>query len=610
MVGPALTALLALLALLAPAAHADAETDRAWVQRALALQYELADDVALANAPWISTHNSFNSQAEMGPALSAQDSNQQITIVDQLNEGVRHLEIDPHNFVSVSPDGGVQRVVVCHATNEHAGCTIEKPLITIMRQIRGWLDANPSQVVMLYFDTKLDSVEGHDAAADVLEETVGDRLVRPPRGGTACDPLPLNLTRGDIRAAGKQVLMFGPCGQGSKWPGVVLDERLRLTGADNTAIKPFPDCGPDFTRAQYDTRPIRYFEDATRVGQVAGSADPLTPELAERMSRCGVDLIAFDNLLRGDERLDRLVWSWAPQQPSAAGPCTVQRTDGRWESRSCSEPHRVACRTAAGAWFVPPGVASADSAPGLCAAEDGVHDVPRTGYEGQLLAAAAARDGAATAWLDLRSGPEDGGGPGGGGQDGGGQSAGGPGDEGAPKDGDQGGGGQDQPGQDQGGHGQTGGSGRSQGARGPCMPRHLRATRTRIGRAHIGHSMRRLTRRYRVASRGGRMVRFCVRGGGRFLVGARRDRIDFIASTAPGHRTRRGGPGRLVRDGRIRGARRLRRQLLAAPRRRSGRQVVYGLEGGRVAYLVVAPRKQTARPLRLARKLRSLGLRR
>lgn len=393
-----------LLALAVPAtAGADVESDRAWVQRALALQYELADDVALRNTPWVSTHNSFNSQAEMGPALSAQDPNQQITIVDQLDEGVRHLELDPHFFLSpTDPRVGLEGPVVCHATGEDAGCTTEKPLVTVMRQIRGWLDAHRDQVVMIYFDTALDSPAEHDATADVLEETVGDRLWRPPSGGSACDALPLELTRAQILAAGEQVLMFGPCGQGAKWQGAVFDERQRITGSDNTAIRAFPDCGPDFTREEYEGFPTRYFEDATQVGSVSGSADPLTPELTERMSRCGVDIIGFDNLLRGDLRLERLVWSWAPGEPTSPEPCALQRGDGRWESRVCGQRHRVACRAADGSWSVPPGLARARAAPRLCASADRVNAVPRTAFDGQRLAVAQRAAGAPTVWLGHR----------------------------------------------------------------------------------------------------------------------------------------------------------------------------------------------------------------
>src|SRR3954447_22380809 len=62
-------------------------------------------------------------------------------------------------------------------------------------------------------------------------------------------------------------------------------------------------------------------------------------------------------------------------------------------------------------------------------------------------------------------------------------------------------------------------------ARLPCLPRGARVSANRIGPARLGRSLKRLERRYRVVRRRHRAVRFCVRGGGRFLVSARRGKI-------------------------------------------------------------------------------------
>ena len=57
-----------------PSATAIAAYAASWTHRALGLQYELANDVPFANAPWIGTHNSFNSMA-YGYTPSRSDSN-------------------------------------------------------------------------------------------------------------------------------------------------------------------------------------------------------------------------------------------------------------------------------------------------------------------------------------------------------------------------------------------------------------------------------------------------------------------------------------------------------------------------------------------------------
>ena len=92
--------MLALVGLLIAAAPASSADSRRRTLRQLDLQYELAGDVPMRNAPWVFTHNSYNSPAEMGLALSPQDSNQRITVVDQLDEGVRSLELDVHLFLA------------------------------------------------------------------------------------------------------------------------------------------------------------------------------------------------------------------------------------------------------------------------------------------------------------------------------------------------------------------------------------------------------------------------------------------------------------------------------------------------------------------------------
>jgi hypothetical protein len=120
------------------------------------------------------------------------------------------------------------------------------------------------------------------------------------------------------------------------------------------------------------------------------------------MARCGVDLTGLDQLLPFDGRLAALVWSWAPDEPAAAGDCAVQRLDARWEARDCGELHRAACRAPDGSWSLTADPVAAAAAPAACAASGTVHGVPRTGFEGQLLAQAAGAAGAAEVWLGHR----------------------------------------------------------------------------------------------------------------------------------------------------------------------------------------------------------------
>jgi hypothetical protein len=351
--------------------------------RALLFQADLAGDLGMRDAPWPGTHNSFNSIAEMGTTLSDTDSNQQLTLVDQLRLGVRSLELDVHWFLG--------RPVVCHAQGDHSGCSLEKTLQPTLEPVAAWLRAHPDQVLLLYAEDHLDGAEGHDAGAAALRAALGDLLYAPPSG--ACTELPGELTRDDVLAAGAQVVVVSDCGEGAAWQAAAFawDEHVE---SRPVGFQDFPACGPDFDRATYDTRLVRYFEDSTGLtngASYAGAAtrdDGITPQTAGAMWRCGVDLLGLDQLVPGDGRLEALVWTWASGEPGA-GDCTAARaSDGRWATGSCVTRRPAACRTAAGAWSVSP----ATTLPGAaraCARTGATFAVPRTAHEQALLRAAA-----------------------------------------------------------------------------------------------------------------------------------------------------------------------------------------------------------------------------
>jgi hypothetical protein len=400
---PRLSVVLALLAMLAlGACMAGAQADAAeptpvageseWVQRALALQYELANDVAFRNVPWVGTHNSFNSRAEMGPTLSTQDSNQQITIVDQLRQGIRSVELDLHWFPSVQ--GGGFAPVVCHATDQHVGCTTEKTLGPVLDEISGWLRApeNREQVLLLYLEDDLNAgQEAYDSAAAVINQKLGDLVYRPPPGA-GCTPVPLGLTREKILAAAAQVLIVTDCGVGQAWQGAIFDWSARVEGRPQ-GYTDFPECGPDFSRETYESTLVRYFEDSTQVTAATGAPDDgITPETAAAMARCGVDLFGLDQLVPDDPRLPALVWSWAPSEPEG-GSCAVQRVTGdypfgRWFAEDCGPRWWPTCRRVDGIWVIPRrGVRpkKGKTAKARCRKVDAAFSVPRTGFEAQLL---------------------------------------------------------------------------------------------------------------------------------------------------------------------------------------------------------------------------------
>src|SRR5690606_37279069 len=65
------------------------------------------------------THNSFNSSAYASLG-SYHDPNQQYSLVDQLDMGIRALELDVH--YTMTPSFG-KELLLCHGQANHVGCS-------------------------------------------------------------------------------------------------------------------------------------------------------------------------------------------------------------------------------------------------------------------------------------------------------------------------------------------------------------------------------------------------------------------------------------------------------------------------------------------------------
>jgi hypothetical protein len=365
------------------------------VHRALQLQYELGNDVPFRNASWLGTHNSFNTSTRTA-TLSGLDSNQQLSMTDQLRIDMRSLEVDAHWFPSAAA-GGAYAPVACHAQGEdqkHAGCTTEPLLIDALTEIAAWLRANPRQVLLLYVENHLETPEGYAAGAKAVHDAFGSLLYAP--GGTACVPLPMDGTRNDVLAAGKQVLIISGCHDGAGWNGAIFSGEARAK--DETGPAGYGEdgsCDKAKPPAAFDSHLLRVYEDSTALSATANQGmEPITPKKAAALQRCAVDLTGFDQLLPDDGRLAASVWSWAAGEPAAGGSCAFASADGRWHATPCSGRHAVACRDAAGVWSVG---RVAPRAAARCA--KGTVSTPRYGYEDVQLTAAMAAAHVDSVWL-------------------------------------------------------------------------------------------------------------------------------------------------------------------------------------------------------------------
>lgn len=423
----------AALVLPSAALAAAPEAEDGWAQRALDIQFDIASDVGWTNMPWVGTHNSYNSTEQTGVALSSNDANQQITNVEQLDAGVRSLELDVHRFPDVP--GGPLRV--CHARGAdqgHLGCTTEKELAPTLAEIVAWLDepANSEEVLLLYLEDHMGDAAGYNAAATVVTDELGDRLYSPP-AGAGCTEVPSGLTRDAIRADGAQALIVSDCGPdgASGWHAVAHNWNSHLESRP-VDYEDFPSCGPDYDIPTYETTFIRYYEDSTALTNVVGPPtgvatpdDGITPPTAAAMARCGVDLIGLDQVTGdADPRFEGLVWSWQVNRPrpgmKGERNCAVQRrgvevapafafpgsaepaTRAAWFDQRCARLHAAACRDGSGEWTIIEKRVRQRAARNACEKQGLALGTPRTGYDAQGLDAALAAAETRQAWLGAK----------------------------------------------------------------------------------------------------------------------------------------------------------------------------------------------------------------
>ena len=283
--------------------------------------------------------------------MSGLDPNQIYSLRDQLRMDARAIEIDVHWAPSLEGDPAqlFRAPIMCHGEPialgtgvVHAGCTIERHLRHGLAEVRAWLDepSNQDEFVLLYLENVLDDdPAAHAAATAAIQQHLGDLVARPP-AGQPCAPIPLTATRREMLDAGHRVLIVGNCGPGA-W-GTWVHERATgerwIEGSSGMGddYPDYPACEARRANQGYGERLIRHWEDSTWLSTIAGAAGTVSATEARRMARCGVNLIGFDQLHPDDPRLDAVVWSWAPNEPTDRGShCAYQGGDARFRSSGC-----------------------------------------------------------------------------------------------------------------------------------------------------------------------------------------------------------------------------------------------------------------------------------
>lgn len=201
------------------------EMQQSWTGWALAAQREgLGVDEPYNWLQHFDTHNAYNNSAD-GYILP----NQTYSLSDQLNLGVRSIEIDAHFL-----DGNLK---ACHGQDDGLGCSLFDRLFdNAIKEVANWLDAHPNEVIFLRLEEYVDDPEAAQDYLDILHARLGDRVwtsADAPAGNTPGAAWP---SLREMRAQNKQVIILSYHAHaldGALWQYPVIEQSGSFFEADN-----------------------------------------------------------------------------------------------------------------------------------------------------------------------------------------------------------------------------------------------------------------------------------------------------------------------------------------------------------------------------------------
>ncbi|MCL1127149.1 phosphatidylinositol-specific phospholipase C domain-containing protein [Shewanella surugensis] len=366
-------------------ATADSISDfnNAWEGQALASQRLLDIYSPIIDNNILGTHNSYNSEKYRSCNFSVGcrylDPQQKHTLQEQLLMGARFIELDVHWTAKMeSLFSYPKRLLLCHGF-----CSLNDKYFTEgLNEIKNWLnsDASEDQVVILYIE---DHMEGHHTDAfNQINDRFGEWIYQ----SQGCQSIADSLTKADVIAAGKKVILWGDggCSSQSDW------ENMAFTGLGNVG---------------------RIWEDRTTARSIGniftgGSDDYITDTDVKDYFQQGANIVNLDDMVVSDNRLAAGIWSWDTNEPNNVGDsqhCALQWANGRWDDQFCGNDYAYACYDEQNKlWQVTDNTGTWDGGEQACQAlGTNIHfNVPTNGFDNEKLKAVKEAKSHAQVWLD------------------------------------------------------------------------------------------------------------------------------------------------------------------------------------------------------------------
>lgn len=368
-----------------PPADPIADFQNSWAGKALAHQRRLDENSPLIDNNILGSHNSYNSKVYQNIARYI-DPQQKHSIYDQLRIGARFIELDAH--WTAQTHGNVWTwgpgLLLCHSGigssvgDLHLGCSLTDRFVSDgLAEVARFLNENPEEVIILYVEDHTDG--RHQELLTALNHKLSGKIY----SSNGCSNIPNSLTKKQVRAAGKQIVLWkdGGCSSNTSMA------QLAFTGLGNIN---------------------RIWEDRTSVGAIGafftgGSVNKIEAEDVRTVFKDGGNIINLDNLTHNDGRVAAGIWSWDVNEPNNYAnnqDCAVQKGNGRWDDAHCAGIKHVACKASDGRWAISRTMATWLLAPAACDLLGASYEfsVPTNSQDNEALK--AVKGGIANVWLN------------------------------------------------------------------------------------------------------------------------------------------------------------------------------------------------------------------
>ena len=314
-----------------------------WLQFALKTQRELQIDVPVDHVQVLGAHNSYNNRAsgygdldDCHWPLRIDDvcislANQEFSFTDQLNMGVRNLEIDLWDCFG--------KIRMSHGNKEmKVGCLPwDKEFIDGMKELSDWTrkSENRNEILEIYFDDH--TTDSADWRINHAIKKYFDNKVL-----TSAD-LKLKFsdrwpTIREMRQMKKTVIFIDE----NNHSGRYLHKHLWTQGFTVNSFSPqLKNC----SAIGDNKETVRIYSDSTVYGPLwNGIKQQGTIMDFKKYLLCGVSFPSADQI--NSELMKTAVFTWAegePKHPINESSCVVLSSEGRWHLAQCNEDYYFAC---------------------------------------------------------------------------------------------------------------------------------------------------------------------------------------------------------------------------------------------------------------------------